>query len=302
MSNGCLRARPRPMEIASATPAMIEDLVGQLVQLLGERRRLGGLPLQHVGDVADLGRHARRRHDERRRAAGHLRVHERHVDAVAERGLRSDRVDALRDRRAFAGQGRFVDLERRRAQDPAVGRDQVARLDVHDVARDELLHRDLDDLAATADLGLDDHHLLKGCDARLGLAFLVHPEEGVEQRQPDQQDARRELVGQEQADPAGDEQDDLHRVAVLPQERLPGRLLRRLRELVRAVGLRAGSRPPRRTARSPARPSGPQAPLRRSSRARPAVRRCHRAYRCGHVRTTSALFLRRSAEQDARST
>ena len=62
-----------------------EDLVGQLVELLRERRRFGRLRLEHVGDVADLGRHARRRHDEGRGAAGDLRVHERHVDAVAER-------------------------------------------------------------------------------------------------------------------------------------------------------------------------------------------------------------------------
>ena len=94
--------------------------------------------LQHVRDVADLGPHAGRRDDERRRAAGDLGVHERHVDAVAERGLRRDGVDALGHRRALAGQRRLVDLERRGAQDAAVGRDEVARLDVDDVARDEL--------------------------------------------------------------------------------------------------------------------------------------------------------------------
>ncbi len=84
------------------------------------------------------------------------------------------------DRRALAGQGRLVDLERRGADDPPIGWHEVARLDVHDVARDKLLHRDEDDLAASPDLGLDDHHLLERRDACLGLAFLVHAEERVQ--------------------------------------------------------------------------------------------------------------------------
>ena len=42
-----------------------EDLVRQAVELLGERRLLGDLRREHVGDVADLGRHAGGRDDER---------------------------------------------------------------------------------------------------------------------------------------------------------------------------------------------------------------------------------------------
>ena len=59
-----------------------------------------------------------------------LRVHVDHVGAVAERGVRRrDGVDALADRQALAGQRRLGDLERRRAQDAPVGRDDVAGLD-----------------------------------------------------------------------------------------------------------------------------------------------------------------------------
>ena len=50
-----------------------------------------------------------------------------------------DRLDAFRDRQALAGQGRLGDLERRRREQPAVGRDDVACLDRDDVARNELL-------------------------------------------------------------------------------------------------------------------------------------------------------------------
>ena len=100
---------------------------------------------------------------------------------------------------------------------------------------DELVHRQLDEGAVAADLGRDDHHLLERGDARVRLALLVQAHRGVEQRQADEHDAGGDLAGQEQAEHAGRQQDDLHRVAVLAQERLPARLLRRLGELVRAV-------------------------------------------------------------------
>ena len=108
---------------------------------------------------------------------------------------RRDRVDLLGHRHALAGQRRLVDLERRRGHDPTVGRDEVAGLDVDDVARDQVLHRELDEDAVAADLRLDDHHLLERGDARVGLAFLAEAHRGVEERQADQDDARRDWFG-----------------------------------------------------------------------------------------------------------
>ena len=172
------------------------------------------------------------------------RVHERHVDAVAEGRVGGDRIDLLGDRHALAGQRRFVDLEGRRSEDAGVGRDEVACLDVDDVARDELVHGHFAELAAAPDLGLDDHHLLEGRHARRGLALLVEAHRSVEERQQDQHDAGRELVRDEQAQNAGDEEDDLHRVAVLADERLPARLLLRIGELVGAELRTAGNRLP----------------------------------------------------------
>ena len=55
-----------------------------------------------------------------------------------------DRIDDLGDRRALAGEPGLLDLERRRHQDPAVGRDLVAGLEADDVAGHQLLGRDLD--------------------------------------------------------------------------------------------------------------------------------------------------------------
>ncbi len=217
-----------------------EDLVGERVQLLRQRRLLDPGGLEHVADVADLGGHARGRHEDGSGATGDLGVHERHVHAVPESSIRGDRIDLLGRGDALARERRLVDLQGRGGEDAGVGRDQVAGLDAHDVTRDEVRHRDLDEVAVAPHLGLDDHHLLEGRGTRLRLAFLAHRQPGVEQREPQQEDARVELAGQEQADDARRKEHDLHRVGVLAAERLPERRLLRHVEGVAAV-LRAPS-------------------------------------------------------------
>ena len=57
------------------------------------------------------------------------------------------RVGALRDRQALPGQRGLGDLQRGRPQQPAVRRHDVARLDRHDIAGDQLLGGDLPQLA-----------------------------------------------------------------------------------------------------------------------------------------------------------
>ena len=171
--------------------------------------------------MADLRRHPRRRHQDRAGPTGDLAVHEGHVHAVSERRVGRDRIHLLGGRDALARERRFVDLECRGGEDARIGRDEVAGLDVHDVPRDELLHGDLDELAVPTDLGLDDHHALQGSGTRLRLALLVHGHPGVEEGQEEQEDARVELAGQEQADDAGDQEHELHGVRVLAAELLP---------------------------------------------------------------------------------
>ena len=75
---------------------------------------------------------------------------------------RGDRIHLLGRGDALAGERGLVDLEGRGGEDARVGRDEVAGLDVDDVARDELVHRDLDELAVAPDLRLDDHHASGG--------------------------------------------------------------------------------------------------------------------------------------------
>ena len=131
-------------------------------------------------------------------------------------------VDVLGHREALAGEGRLVDLERRGGDDPAVRGDEVAGLEGDDVARDQLLRRHLDELAVPPHARLDDHHLLERRDGGRRLALLVQAEVGVEDREQDQQDPGGDLLDRVDAQDAGDQQDDLHRVGVLAQEGPPG--------------------------------------------------------------------------------
>jgi hypothetical protein len=82
---------------------------------------------------------------------------------------------------------------------------------------------------------LDQEHLLERGDALGGLALLVEPEHGVEDGQPEDREPGRELLERDDADDRRAEQDVLHEVAVLAQERVPARLLLGLGELVRPV-------------------------------------------------------------------
>ncbi len=185
--------------------------------------------------MTDLGGHAGRDDEDRPRTAGDLRVHEREVDAIAQRRVVGDGIDLLRDRDALAGQRRLVDLESGSAQDARVRGDEVAGLDVDDVPGHQVAHRKLDKIPVATGLRLDDHHLLEGGHARRRLAFLAETHRRVQECQGDEDHAGRDLVRDEQAQDTGSQQDDLHRVLVLAHEGLPTRLFRRLRELVRAV-------------------------------------------------------------------
>ena len=190
--------------------------------------------------MPDLRRHAGRRDDELTGPSRRVGVHEDHVGPVAERDvLSADRVDALRDGQALARERGLGDLERRRLQQTAVGRDDVAGLDRDDVAGDQLFSVHLEQLAVAVHLGLDEHHLLQGGDGRGCLPLLVHPQDRVEDRQQEQHEAGAPLLDRQAAD-AGDEQHDLHRVVVLADERAPAGLGLALGELVRPILLEPG--------------------------------------------------------------
>ena len=212
------------------------DQHGQLVELARERRLLLLDLAQHPRDLADLGRHSRRRHDHLAPPARHGRVHVRHVDAVAERDVGArHRPDRLEDRRALAGQRSLFDLQRCSHEQPPVSGDLVPGLERDDVAGHELFGRDVRHRPAATDMRLDQEHLLERGHALGRLALLVQAENGVEHGQPEDRDPRGELLERDHAHDRGADEDELHQVAVLAQERVPARLLLGLRELVRAV-------------------------------------------------------------------
>ena len=220
--------------------------------------------------------HAGRDDDHLARPAGDVGVHVGHAVAVAERRVLRDGVDVLGGRQALAGERRLVDLERGRRDDPSVRGHEVAGLERDDVARHQLLGRDLPQLAVTPHAGLDDHHLLERRHRGRRLALLAEAEVGVEDGQEDQHDAGRHLLDRVDREDARDQQHDLHRVGVLPQEGVPARLGLLRRELVGSdlgpAGLDLGAS----SAPSPARRVARPAPPRSRGRARRARRRRRR--------------------------
>ena len=218
-----------------------QDLLRQPVHLAGERGLDVLFFLQHPGDVADLGRHPGRRDHELARTARDFGVHVHHAGPVAEGrvGVRHG-AGGLGDGQALPGQRGLGDLQPGRSQQPPVRRHDVARLDRDDIAGHQLLGGDLGQLAIPSHPGLDDHHLPKGGDGRGGLPLLPQAHDRVEQRQQDQQEARAELPERVQAADAGRKQHDLHRVAVLAEERVPAGLGLARGELVQAKPLGPG--------------------------------------------------------------
>jgi hypothetical protein len=208
----------------------------QLVELARERRFLLLDLAQHPRDLADLGVHARRRDDHLAAPAGDGRVHVSHVHAIAERDVvAGDRLDRFQDRRALTGQSRLLDLERRSHEQAPVRRDLVACLEGNDVPGHELLGGNVRNRSVTPHVRLDQEHLLERGDALGGLALLIQAENGVEHRQTEDRDPRRELLERDHAHDRRADEDELHQVPVLAQERVPARLLRLLGELVRPV-------------------------------------------------------------------
>src|SRR5262249_57504933 len=100
--------------------------------------------------------------------------------------------------------------------------------DRDDVARHKLPGGNLRQLPTAEDPRLDDHHLLERDDRLRGLPLLAEAEHGVEKRQEDDDEPGSELMHRPDAAETGNQQDDLHRIAVLTDERVPPRLTLRL--------------------------------------------------------------------------
>ena len=149
-------------------------------------------PLEHPGDLADLGRHAGRRDDHLAAAARHGRVHVGHV----ERGRRAGRrrpapastdfsTGVLSPVSAASSISSVAATSRRPSAGILSPASKVTTSPGH-----ELLGRDVHRLAAAAHVRLDQQHLLERRDALGRLALLVQAEDGVQHGQADDHDAR----------------------------------------------------------------------------------------------------------------
>ncbi len=236
VSSSCPRAMPMIGDDGHRRPGQDAEDLGQAVQLLLERRAGPLGRSDHVRDAAHLRGLPRVGDDERRRAPGHLRVLEDQIRPVTERDVPPGQgAGVLGHGRALSGEGGLLDLEGGRRDDPAVGRNEVAGLDQHHVAGDEVGRGDLLDRARSPDAGVRHLKLGEGLHAGLGLQLLVGAHDHVERDQPDHHQAGRHLADQEARHP-DDQQHDVHRVRQLAPGDRPQARGRLLRQLVRSVG------------------------------------------------------------------
>ena len=209
---------------------------------------LDGRRLEQPGDAPHLGAHPGGSDNRLPASVGRGGAAEHHVAAIAERHVVGNRRGVFRDRQALAGECRLRRLQRRRLDQPAVGRKGVAFLDEDDVARHERRRRYAVPLPAANHRGIGRGHRPKGRHGRFGARFLHEAHHRIQEH--DGTDRER-LVRQggvafhgpdRRGDGGGDQQQDDEHVLELRQEPQPGRHRFRRGQLVRAVFGEAGVR------------------------------------------------------------
>ena len=224
-----------------------EELAGA-IELSLQRRGFVARLFQESGNAAHLGAHPGRRHDRCAVPVGRRRAAEDHVVPIAERDVVGDRRGVLGDRQALARQRGLGRLERRRFDQPRVGRNGVAFFDEDDVAGDDIRGGDAASLAAADDGGVRGRHRAQGRHRRFGARFLHVAHGGVEQDDGEDRDRlvrqrRVALVGPQAGRDGGrDEQQDDEHILELREEPPPRRNRLLGRQLVASVVFETRSR------------------------------------------------------------
>ena len=136
-------------------------------------------PVEQARDLADLGRHPRRRHHGPSPASHDRRAAEDHVQPVAQACRPLDREHVLQDRLALARQRCLGDRQGCRLQEASVRGDRVALGEQQDVAGHELVCRDSLLAPFTQDTGRRRGHPLQRSDCPLRSRLLHVAEDGV---------------------------------------------------------------------------------------------------------------------------
>ncbi len=240
----------QPEDDGDEGEAQVDEDLAELLELALQRRRLLPDALDQAGDAAELGLHAGL-DDQGPGLAGDDR--RPHVEDVGPFGqgdfLLLEGDVGLGDRRRLPGQAGFLDGEVRGVpDDPAVGRDVVAGLDLDEIAGDELAGRDEEGRTAADGLGAGRGQAPQSGQALLGPVFLDQAEDGVED--DDGQDGHGVHPFLEEArDQGGGDEDADHEALELVEEDGQGAPALLLLELVRAEGGQLAGRGLRRQAR-----------------------------------------------------
>ncbi len=224
-----------------------QDLAGA-IQLALQRRGLVGRLFQQSRDAPHFGLHPGRRHNRLAVPVGGRGAAEQHVVAVAQCDVALDRPRVLGHRQAFAGQRRLGRLQRRRFDQPCVGRDRVAFRDENEIPGHEIRGRDAAPLAAAHHRGMGRGHRAKRRDGRFGARLLEVADRRVQQHDGEDGDRFVREGGvafddpERERDGCGDEQQDDEDVLELREETAPSRNGRLGRELVAAEAFEASRR------------------------------------------------------------
>jgi hypothetical protein len=153
----------------------------QLVQPALEGGTLRADLLDQPGDAAQLGVHAGGDHQPAPAPGGDDRPQVGHVAPVAERQVMAfERVRELPHRFGFARQRGFLDLQVDRFQQAQVRRDQDPRLELDDIAGDELAGGKLAQFSIPDGPDLWHGHLLERGDGLPGAVLLNESQHGVQ--------------------------------------------------------------------------------------------------------------------------
>ena len=179
------------------------------VEVSLERRLRRARRAEQRVDRPELRPGPRRDDDSPAAAAGNERAHEGDAGPVGQRRrLTMDGDGGLGDRHAFAGQGRFVDRQMSGLQHPDVRRDVRAGSQHDDVARHELLGRDVQPHAVPHDGGRLNARRLERVDGPLGVQLGEEADDAVQDEDAGNQRRVRQPAGRQRQRRRGSQHTD----------------------------------------------------------------------------------------------
>ena len=214
------RKRPYTKTIPQIARQAVPSDLAEMLELLLERGAFVLEGLDHLGDEADLGVHARAGHEALAATVGDQRAHERRVPAIAQGNVvvkHHRRV--LVHRHRFPGERCFFDLEVEALEQADVRRHVVPGLEQDDVTDDDFAAAD-GDLPAVADhLRAGRGHFLQGRERLLGLRLLDDADDRIQHHDHHDGDGVDPFAKQQRNHRSDHQDDDEIVVELVPEQR-----------------------------------------------------------------------------------